>query len=200
MNKVISLAVITILTTTILTGCNWFAPAQDQKELTTTTETPKTTQTYTDVTNGVTFEYPNNWIANETQVNTEFYLDSDILKEREKEGAIIYQIIPNAENITLQAYLDKSYEDCLAGPAIPEFGRLCGEKIDLSIWKNFEVDGYKAYQSDWEGIPESGEMGKWTYIVTNNYFVYFIATRTGNTDLNFIEKVLKDILDTISFK
>jgi len=167
MKKIISVGILTILATVALSGCTTPAP--------TTTPTPveKNTKTYSDAANDITFEYPNTWIQNVNNGNSSvasFYLDSDVLLEREKEGSISYQFISSTQ------------------------------KPDFSTWRTLEIDGHTAYQSAWEGIPNSGEMGKKTYIAVGDSFVFLLATKTGNTDITIIEKALQGVLDTMDIK
>lgn len=159
------------------------------------------TQIFLDDVHGIRFEYPKSWVAiGADDSSTAFHKDSAELAELEKEGFIYYEFIENPEKKTLQAYFDQDYENCIkTAPVDPVFGQPC-RKYEISTWTMFEVKGHKVYQSDWQGIPESGERAKFTYILDDSSFLSLSAWSTGQTDVESIEQTLGNILGTINLK
>ncbi|MFA6436367.1 MAG: hypothetical protein WCW30_04510, partial [Candidatus Gracilibacteria bacterium] len=163
---------------------------------------------YIDSTHGVSFEYPLNWETREIGDIILFaanfdYLDglSDVPTSTELEGTLIYSIRQNLENLTLQEFYDANYEECMSKP-VPEgadFGNMC-RQVKLEEWIASEIDGYSAYQSDWYGIPESGEMAK-NFCVDlkgKGVFVCLSAIKTGLTDEESIQKTAEDAFESLS--
>lgn len=180
-----------VFVVSVFAGCNWFGSSG---------------QTYTDAANNISFNYPKTWTVESTPdvkdaPTAVFHLGSPDTSAVEKEGWIVYGVIQNPEKLILQAYLDKGYENCLAIAAkeTSEFGTSCA-KTDLTKWTTFDAQEYKAYQSDWKGIPESGERIKIAYIVADGSFVNIDAIQTSKTDVAVVEKVLQDIFGSIKFK
>lgn len=166
---------------------------------------------YVDAEYGVSFEYPAHW---ETRTKDDYVLFAanfdyfDGLAEgstsTELEGTLKYSVTQNPENLAMQAFYDASYEECRSQPVAEDadFGPLCYQPHFESGWEVFEINGYTAYQSDWEGVAESGSIAKDLYVDLSGKgaFIHLSAIKTGMTDAEAIQKTAEDAFASLSIE
>jgi hypothetical protein len=166
---------------------------------------------YVDSEYGVSFEYPAHW---ETRTKDDYvlfasnfdYFDgiSKGSTSTELEGTLKYSVILNPENLSMQAFYDASYEDCKSEfvPESADFGPMCYQPHFESGWEVFEINGYTAYQSDWDGVAESGSIAKDLYVDLSGKgaFIHLSAIKTGMTDEEAIQKTAEDAFASLSIE
>jgi len=138
-----------------------------------------TYQTYSDPIIDFSLEYPAQW--DEIHVSEEISIFST---ESEEDGLISFQIIDNSTGMDLNSYL-------------LENGVENAEDLVLT-----EIQSYPAYQTDWEGIPESGQEGKRLYIDLHDeaIFLTLSAIRTSLTDQEAIDANYAHAIESLSFE
>jgi len=149
-----------VLSIVLLSGCSKAEPAPE-------------VGLYQDSEYGVSFEYPAHWETRTKEDYTLFAANFDYFDglaegstSTELEGTLKYSVTQNPENLSMQAFYDASYEECKSEPLAEDadFGPLCYQPRFESGWEVLEIDGYTAYQSDWEGVTESGSIAKDLYV------------------------------------
>lgn len=163
---------------------------------------------FVDAKYGVSFEYPAHWVSRRDMSTFYFganfdYMDglSEGSTSTELEGTLTYSVTQNPENLSMQAFYDASYEECRSQPVAEDadFGPLCYQPHFESGWEVFEIDGYTAYQSDWEGVTESGSIAKDLYVDLSGKgaFIHLSAIKTGMTDEDAIQKTAEDAFESL---
>ena len=155
----------------------------------------------------VSFDVPSDWIVSSQSDEMGVLLakNTEVMADKEVDGWVNYKLIQNEGGLALQDYLTTDYNLCLEafGPEEEsDFAPPC-KKLLVSELNNFKVNGYDVYQTLWYGVPQSGEMAKVAYVVVNgdeSYFLKFLASRTGNTDIEKIDGVLVNIFNTLEIK
>ncbi len=155
---------------------------------------------YQNTENGVSFEYPTNWTAEES-ANGVVVFEAD---SSELEGTLVYDVVENPEGLTLQDYYKAQYDECMSQP-VPEgsdFGPICIIDYNYDDWTQLEIDGNTAYKSDWKGIPESGEMAKNLFVDVDekNIFLILRAIKTGVTDAESIDTTAENTFASLNIE
>jgi hypothetical protein len=182
----------------LLVACESFTPKEESEN----------DLTYLDPKYGVSFEYPAHWETRTKDDRVSFaanfdYSDgfSESSTSTELEGTLSYSVIQNPENLGMRAFYDASYAECRSEliPDDADFGPVCRQPRLESGWKVFEIDGTTAYQSDWKGMPESGEMSKDLYVDLSGkgVFIHLSAIKTGMTDEEAIQKTAEDAFESL---
>ncbi len=166
---------------------------------------------YVDAKYGVSFEYPAHWVSRRDMSTFYFganfdYMDglAETSTSTELEGTLTYSVTQNPENLSMKAFYDASYEECRSEPVAEDadFGPLCYQPHFESGWEVFEIDGYTTYQSDWDGVAESGSIAKDLYVDLGEKgaFIHLSAIKTGMTDEEAIQKTVDDAFASLSIE
>ena len=168
---------------------------------------------FEDTDNGVSFEYPSDWETREYESLVFFAANFDYMDglaessaSTEAEGTLVYSVAPDvtADSVEdLQEVYDGIYAECVANleETDQELGPFC-QRTDLSGWSKITVDGYTAVVSEWEGAPESGELGKKVIVLVDDQdlVVYVSAIKTGVTDAAIIDAAFNHVLETLKIE
>lgn len=197
MNKF--LASLLITSNLIISACTAQSP-----EPQTTIETPDTTSVTTTATTtlekDVIFHVPEGW----TQDQFGFYRSPG--DDPNNGSSILKSEFNNPENITLQEYLDKQFEECEENNPAPEgYNDIlfvpCFHKL-VSDLDEVIIDDYTVYRERIHGVPESGEEAERAYIVLNKKIVTLLGVYgVANVKTrNQHKKIIGEVLDTIKIK
>lgn len=194
-----------VLSIVFLFGCSKAEPFLEDEN---TVDAPQA-GLYQDSGYGVSFEYPAHW---ETRTKEDYVLFASnfdyfdgIAKgstSTELEGTLKYSVTQNPENLSMKAFYDASYEECQDVPKSADIGPMCYQPRFESGWEVLEIDGYPAYQSDWDGVAESGSIVKDIYVdlLGKGAFIHLSAIKTGLTDEEAIQKTAEDAFASLSIK